>query len=196
MTEDGARELLASCVPLDQSWGAHSVTVAHAAGLIAAALHRAGVAVDPALARTGGFLHDIGRSVTHDLNGHSWAGYQLLLEAGEPALARFCTAHQLGGLSPGEAAAIGWPVADCRARTWEEKAVTIADGLAYQDRVVFLADRCADVRERYRGQANPRHYALLIGVEAKIRALMAEVEAVTGQPTEALCGAARLRRHG
>lgn len=192
MTEDEARQLLASRVPLDQTWGAHSVSVARAAGAIAAALRGAGVAADPALARTGGLLHDIGRSVTHDLSGHSWAGYQLLREAGQPALAQFCTAHQFGGLIPEEAAIIGWPPADYRPRGWEEKAVTIADGLARGERIVCLAERCADVRERYRGKVAPAHYALLVGVEAKMRALMAEVEAVTGRPVEVLCGAARL----
>lgn len=192
MTEDAARALLASYVPLDQTWGAHSLTVARAAGQIAAALAAAGAAVDPALARTGGLLHDIGRSVTHDFSGHSWAGRELLLEAGEPLLARFCTAHQLGGLTPGEAIIIGWPAADYRPRTWEEKVVTIADNLAAGGQIVFLADRAAEVRDRYRGKIAPATYALLVGVEAKARALMAEVEVITGVPTEALCGAARL----
>jgi uncharacterized protein (TIGR00295 family) len=192
MTEDEARALLASYVQLDQTWGAHSLAVSRAAGQIAAALAAAGAAVDPALARTGGLLHDIGRSVTHDICGHSWAGWELLLQAGEPILGRFCTAHQLGGLTPEEAVIIGWPPADYRPRTWEEKAVTIADGLAAGGRIVFLADRAADVRDRYRAQIDPATYALLVGVEAKARALMAEVEAITGVPTEALCGAVRL----
>ena len=46
MTEGEARALLASHVPLDQTWGAHSVAVARAAGWIAAALLAAGAAVD------------------------------------------------------------------------------------------------------------------------------------------------------
>lgn len=192
MTEDEARALLDAHVPLNRTWGAHSVAVAQAAGRIAAALLAAGVAVDPTLARTGGLLHDIGRSVTHDINGHSWAGRELLLTMGEPALARFCTTHQLGGLTPEEAVAIGWPAADYRPQSWEEKAVTIADGLAAGGRIVLLADRAADVRARYRGTIDPATYALLVGVEAKARALMAEVEALTGQSTEALCGATRL----
>lgn len=192
MTEAAARARLASHVSLDQAWGAHSVAVARAAGRIADALAAAGAAADPGLARTGGLLHDIGRSATHDINGHSWAGRELLLQAGEPVLARFCTAHQLGGLMPEEARAIGWPPGDYRPRSWEEKAVTIADGLAAGGRAVFLADRCADVRERYRGKIDPATYALLVGVEAKMRALMAEVEAITGIPTEELCGAEHL----
>ncbi|HEX5503716.1 MAG TPA: HDIG domain-containing protein [Thermomicrobiales bacterium] len=192
LTEDEARGLLASYVDLDQTWGAHSVAVARAAGRIAAALVAAGAAADPALARTGGLLHDIGRGVTHDFAGHAWAGSRLLLAAGHPVLARFCTTHQCGGLAPAEAPIVGWPPADYRPRGWEEKAVTIADGLAYGGRIVRLADRCADVRERYRGTIAPTRYALLLGVEAKLCALMAEVEAVTRRPTEALCGAGRL----
>lgn len=192
MSEEEARALLASYVSLDQSWGLHSVTVAGAAGRIAGALAAAGAAADPALARVGGLLHDIGRGVTHDFAGHAWAGSQLLLAAGQPILARFCTTHQCGGLTPEEAALVGWDAADYRPSSWEEKAVTIADGLAYGGRVVLLADRCADVRDRYRGAIEPAHYALLVGVEAKVRALMAEVEVVTKQPTEVLCGAGRL----
>ncbi|HEY8597712.1 MAG TPA: HD domain-containing protein [Thermomicrobiales bacterium] len=192
MTEDAARELLASYVPLDQTWGAHSVAVSRAAGRIATALHRAGAGIDPTLARTGGLLHDIGRSVTHDLSGHAWAGYERLLGNGEPALARFCVAHQMGGLIPAEATVIGWPAADYRPRTWEEKAVTIADGLAMGNRIVLLADRCADVRARYRATTLPDHYALVCAVEAKIRALLAEVEALTTESIETLCGAAPL----
>lgn len=192
MTEEEARALLESHAHPDQMWGAHSFTVARAAGRIAAALSAADIAVDPALARTGGLLHDIGRSVTHDFSGHAWAGSQLLLAAGQPILARFCTAHQCGGLTPEEARLLGWPPADYRPRSWEEKAVTIADSLAYGDRIVSLADRCADVRERYRGTIDPTHYELLVGVEAKMRALMAEIEAITKRSVEAICGAERL----
>lgn len=192
MTEAEAQCLLASHVPLDTTWGAHSVAVSRAAGRIAAALAAAGESVDPALARTGGLLHDIGRSATHHISDHAWAGYERLLRDREPTLARFCVAHQLGGLLLEEAAAIGWPPADYRPRTWEEKAVTIADGLAMGGRIMLLADRCADVRARYRDAIDPVTYALLVRVEGKIRALMDEVEAVTKQPVEALCGAERL----
>lgn len=192
LNEAAARRLLATHIALDQTWGAHSVAVSRAAGQIATALQIAGAAVDPALARTGGLLHDIGRSVTHDLSGHAWAGYQLLLAAGEPFLARFCVAHQMGGLTPQEATIIGWPAADYRPQTWEEKAVTIADGLAMGNRIVLLADRCADVRARYRATTLPAHYALVCAVETKIRTLIDEVDTLTGQSVEAICGAAPL----
>jgi putative nucleotidyltransferase with HDIG domain len=193
MTEAEARQLLASHIPLDNTWGAHSVAVSQAAGRIAGALRAAGAQADPALARTGGLLHDIGRSVTHHISDHAWAGYELLLAAGEATLARFCVAHQLGGLLPEEAALIGWPPADYRPRTWEEKAVTIADGLARGGRIVLLADRCAEVRARYRDVIDPSTYTLLSGVEAKMRVLMAEVEAVTQRSVEIICGAERLQ---
>ncbi|MFN8514028.1 MAG: hypothetical protein U0841_15880 [Chloroflexia bacterium] len=130
--------------------------------------------------------------MTHHISDHAWAGYERLLRDGEPVLARFCVAHQLGGLRPEEAVLIGWPAEDYRPRTWEEKAVTIADGLAKGNQIVLLADRCAEVRVRYREAVDPTTYTLLIGVEAKIRALMDEVEAVTKQSVEALCGAGRL----
>jgi len=194
LSENDARNLLARYVPLDETWGAHSMTVARLAGQIAGALRTAGVAVDPALARTGGLVHDIGRAVTHDGIMHCWEGYQLLLARGQPLLARFCVVHSGGGMTAEEAASIGWPPNDYRPRTWEEKAVTIADGLAHYDGVICLADRCASVRERYRERSDAARYALILRTEKKIRALMADVEAITGQPVERLCGAKRLHQ--
>jgi len=189
LSEAAARDLLARYIPLDETWGAHSVTVSRLAGQIADALNAAGVAVDPALARTGGLLHDIGRDVTHDGIMHCWEGYQMLIARGQPLLARFCVVHSSGGMDAEEAASVGWPAADFRPQSWEEKVVTIADGLAHYDGVVLLADRCASVRERYRARSNAARYTLILRTEAKIRALMAEVEAIIGRPVEQLCGA-------
>ncbi len=189
LSEKEARNLLARYVPLDETWGAHSVTVARLAGQIADALVAAGMDVDPVLARTGGLLHDIGRVFTHDGITHCWEGYQTLLALDQPLLARFCAVHSSGGMDADEAVSVGWPRTDYRPRTWEEKAVTIADGLAHFDSVICLADRCASVRERYRERSNAARYALILRTEAKIRALMVEVEAIIGQPVEQLCGA-------
>ena len=58
---------------------------------------------------------------------------------------------------------------------------------------MLLADRCAEVRARYRETVDPTTYILLIGVEATIRALMDEVELVTKRSTEAICGAVPLK---
>ena len=196
LSEEEARELLARYVPLDETWGAHSITVSRLAGRIADALAAAGMAVDPALARAGGLLHDIGRDVTHDGIMHCWEGYQMLLALGQPLLARFCVIHSSGGMDAEEAASVAWPATDFRPHTWEEKAVTIADGLAHYDGVVLLADRCASVRERYRERSNAARYTLILRTEDKIRALMAEVEAIIGQPVELLCGAQPLATQG
>ncbi len=192
LSEEEARNFLAQHIPLDATWGAHSMTVARLAGQVADALVAAGVDVDPALARTGGLLHDIGRDVTHDGIMHCWEGYQTLLMIGQPLLARFCVVHSSGGMDAEEAASVGWPPADYRPQTWEEKAVTIADGLTHYDGVVFLADRCASVRERYRARSNAARYTLILRTETKIRALMTEVEAIIGRPVEQLCGAQSL----
>ncbi len=181
--------MLAARVPDGEPWGAHSETVARVAGILADALRDAGEDVNPDLARTGGLLHDIGRCVTHDGTGHCWEGYRLLLAAGQPALARFCVVHSYGGVTPDEAASVGWPAADYRPRSWEEKAVTVADGLAHYDRVVRQADRYASVLERYRTVSDPVSYSLLVGVGPKMRRLFAEIEAVIGQPIEPLVGA-------
>jgi putative nucleotidyltransferase with HDIG domain len=180
---------------LDETWGAHSVTVARLAGQIAEALVAASVPADPALARTGGLVHDIGRNVTHDGIMHCWEGYQMLLAQGQSVLARFCVVHSSGGMDAEEAASVGWPLADYRPATWEEKVVTVADGLAHYDRVVCLADRCASVHERDRARSSPARYALIVKTEGKVRALMDEIEPIIGQPIEQLCGAQRLHMH-
>ena len=192
LSKEDARDLLAQYVPLDETWGAHSITVSRLAGQIADALAAAGIDIDPALARTGGLLHDIGRHATHDGIMHCWEGYEMLRAQGQPLLARFCVVHSSGGMSAEEAASVGWPRADYRPQTWEEKVVTIADGLTHFDTVVCLADRAASVRERYRERSDTVRYALILRTEAKIRTLMAEVEAIIGQSIEQLCGAKRL----
>ena len=113
----------------------------------------------------------------------------MLLAYRQPMLARFCVTHSSGGMDAEEAASVGWPPMDYRPITWEEKAVTIADGMAHYDGVVCLRDRCASVRTRYRDRSSPARYALILRTEEKIRAMMAEVEAIIGQPVEQLCGA-------
>jgi uncharacterized protein len=189
LSEAEARALLASYVSPDETWGAHSLTVSRLAGTIADALAAAGVNIDPALARTGGLLHDIGRSVTHDGIMHCWEGYQMLLAQGQPTLARFCIVHSSGGLTAAEAASVDLPAEDYRPRTWEEKVVTIADGLAHYDGVIRLADRTASVRARYRDRSEPDRYALIERTEGKVRALMNEAEALIGRSIEDLCDA-------
>jgi len=192
LTEAEARALLASHVTLDAGWGAHSVVVARSAGIIAEALHGAGATVSPSMARVAGLLHDIGRSETHDSIGHLTAGYRILTARGEPELAQVCLRHGFSGLAPDEATLVGWPRVDYRPRTWEERAVTVADALTHGDRTVFLAERLASVLERYRGLLAPTHYALLTGIEPKSRIIIAEMEALIGRPIEGLCAAEHL----
>jgi putative nucleotidyltransferase with HDIG domain len=155
MTESAALALLAAHTSFDDpaSWGAHSLCVSRVAGTLAEALRAAGARVDPALARSGGLLHDIGRSITHAPE-HCLEGYRLLLGRGEPVLACFCITHGFGGLTPREAASLGWPVGDYRSHTWEEKAVTIADGLTHFDRAVYLSERVASLLTRYDGRVD------------------------------------------
>lgn len=192
LTEAEARALLASHVALDSGWGVHSVAVARSAGIIAEALYDAEAAVSPTTARVAGLLHDIGRSETHDSLGHLTAGQRILTALGQPELARVCLCHGFSGLTPDEATLVGWPRDDYRPRTWEERAVTIADALTHGDRTVFLAERLASVLDRYRGRLAPDHYALLTGIAPKSRAIMAELEALIGRPIEELCAARHL----
>ncbi len=75
-------------------WGNHSRAAGRAAETIARAA--GDPALDPDRAYVSGLLHDIGRyeGVTH--LRHVYAGYALLMDKGEPELARVCLTHSFG----------------------------------------------------------------------------------------------------
>lgn len=76
-------------------WREHSMHAARAAEAIAT---RAGL--DPERAWVSGVLHDIGRFEGVRGMHHIIAGYNLLMENGEPELARICMTHSFPGSDP------------------------------------------------------------------------------------------------
>lgn len=76
-------------------WREHSLHAARAAEAIA---EKAGL--DPERAWVTGALHDIGRFEGVRAMHHIIAGYNLLMEKGEPELARICMTHSFPGGNP------------------------------------------------------------------------------------------------
>ncbi len=104
---------------------------------------------------------------------------------GAPRHARVCLAHGYAGLSGEEASLLGLPAEDFRPRTWEEKIVTLADGLVEGNQVVDHRKRVRRVYERYRAKGADRVTLKMIeAIEDKIEGLIEEVEGVTQRPLE------------
>lgn len=86
-------------------------------------------AVTICMVELGGLLHDIGRSVTHDID-HGVVGAQLLKERGiNDHLQRICERHVCAGIPKSVAVDVGLPPRDFIPVTMEEKIVCHADNM-------------------------------------------------------------------
>jgi uncharacterized protein (TIGR00295 family) len=82
----------------------------------------------------GALLHDIGRSQIQTV-GHGYVGAGLLEKEGvDPVVVEVVRRHVGAGISPGEAAALGFPPGDYIPRTLEQKIVGFADKMLDGDR--------------------------------------------------------------
>jgi len=90
-------------------------------------LKKKGFDVNLKLLEMGGYLHDIGRSVTHDLS-HAVESGEILREYGftEPVI-RLVENHIGAGITAEEAKRLGLPVKDYIPETLEEKILAYAD---------------------------------------------------------------------
>ncbi len=105
----------------------HCLAVTELALEIAAKLQAKGIEIDLGLVETGGLLHDIGRSKTHAVD-HSLVGAQVAQNLGLPeSVVNIIKRHVGAGISPEEAAWLGWPKDNYMPSTLEEKVVTYAD---------------------------------------------------------------------
>lgn len=122
----------------------HSITVAKKAIEIAESYVKKGTPVDLALVRTGALLHDVGRSVSMDVN-HGIEGGRLLREAElEEDLARIAERHVGAGITKDEARKLGLPSKDLIPETLEEKIVCYADKLVTGSIVTKIDDVIED----------------------------------------------------
>jgi uncharacterized protein (TIGR00295 family) len=82
----------------------------------------------------GALLHDIGRSQTQTV-GHGYVGARILEKEGvDPVVVEIVRRHVGAGISPDEAAALGFPPGDYIPRTLDQKIVGFADKLLDGDR--------------------------------------------------------------
>lgn len=75
-------------------WVDHSLHVARAAEIVAAAMKKNGYSIDPNIAYICGILHDIGRYYGFTPSViHSYHGYQFMMERGYSGNANVCVTH-------------------------------------------------------------------------------------------------------
>jgi len=92
-------------------------------------LKEKGFDVDLELLEVGGYLHDIGRSVTHNV-GHAVESSKIIKELGfsDPVI-RLVERHVGAGITVEEAGRLGLPKKDYIPKTLEEKILAYADKL-------------------------------------------------------------------
>lgn len=107
----------------------HCIVVSNLATAIARACERRGVAIDVKLVEIGSLLHDVGRSVTHDVR-HGVIGGALARANGfDDRIVRIIETHVGAGIPEEEAEVIGLPKRDFMPGTVEERIVAYVDKL-------------------------------------------------------------------
>ncbi len=183
-----ARRLLRRLAPPDERWPRHCLQVARVARRLGEALRAAGVELDLDLLESQALLHDVGRARTHGPL-HGWTGWVLLRSMGHAPEGRGCLTHWLKGRSPEEVVAAGFRphvVAQAFAALepvpWDlaDSALSVADSSVRHDVVVPMAERHADLLERYGDSDWLRRHAELGAAHA------AAIEEVVGVPLDEL----------
>lgn len=136
-------------------WVEHSLYVGEAAALIAARLPD----IDSDLAKSCGYLHDIGRRFGGLKMMHTLAGYRFMMEEGYPEIARICLTHSFAVKDI--ITAVGeW---DCTADDYNfvkdylentaytryDQLIQLCDSLALPEGFTVLERRLVDVSLRY-----------------------------------------------
>lgn len=118
------------CLKLLEDEGCGPRVIQHCIAVEELALKIAGLCdADIALVSAGALLHDIGRSVTHDI-WHVVHSVEILERRGvEERLVKIARKHLGAGLTDKEANDLGFPPGDYMPHTLEEKIVTYVDNL-------------------------------------------------------------------
>jgi len=125
---------------LHEKYGSNDRIVSHcqACAKISKALSeravQRGLPVNEEAAVAGALLHDIGRSQTQTV-AHGYVGAGILEKEGvDPVVVEIVRRHVGAGISPEEAAALGFPPGDYIPRTLEQKMVGFADKMLDGDK--------------------------------------------------------------
>lgn len=131
----------------------HSLKVANKALEIA---RRTGATLDLELVGRGALFHDLGKTVTHEIN-HGRIGAELGAKLGLPqAVTAVMEKHIRGGLTEPEAVELGLPVKDYTLHRLEERIIIYADRL-----VDIIHDGIVEIREET--EAETRFVEILTG---------------------------------
>jgi len=126
----------------------HCLIVAYHAKDIAEKIRHNGYQVDVELVFIGALVHDIGRSVTHDIK-HAVEGARLGKEYGlHPAIIRIIETHIGAGIPENEALTIGLPPGNYMPTTLEEKIVAHADNMVDDDHIVSITEEVDALRKK------------------------------------------------
>jgi len=107
----------------------HCIVVSNLATAIARAYERRGISVDVKLVEIASLLHDVGRSVTHDVRHGVLGGALARANGFDERIVRIIETHVGAGIPQDEAEVIGLPKRDFMPKTIEEKIVAYADKL-------------------------------------------------------------------
>lgn len=133
------------------SAGCDAGVVRHCEVVADVAARFSGDSVDTDLVCAGSMMHDIGRSVTHDIS-HAQEGAKICRERQEPdSLTDIVLRHTGAGLDADECTLLGLCPMDCVPRTLEEKIVAHADNLVKGSKVISIEERMmriADLSQR------------------------------------------------
>ncbi|MDI6826167.1 MAG: HDIG domain-containing protein [Candidatus Aenigmarchaeota archaeon] len=110
-------------------------------------LKKRGFNVDMELLEMGGYLHDIGRNVTHGV-GHGVESARILRESGfSGPLIRLVERHVGAGITAEEAKKLGLPEKDYLPETLEEKILAYADKF-FESEIIFKTVNGEQIVER------------------------------------------------
>jgi len=134
----------------------HSTTVSRSATKLALACAKGNMRIDVDLVKVGGLLHDIGRSLTHDVR-HGVKGAEIAQSLKLPdGVVRIIASHVGAGIPKKEAEALGLPPGDYLPLTPEEKIVCYTDKLIKRDRRMSFQEAWREMARRL----GPNHPAL------------------------------------
>ena len=151
----------------------HSIEVCGNSVIIGTQIAKAGDQVDLGLLKVGGLLHDIGRwkycrerGYSPDQDFHEYETGSLLRELGFVDFGNMLQRHSLGGLTPEETVALGFPEAiDLMPNTLDVKIICIADKIRPKEGIVSLSDKIKDYHENQR--LHQRYFNKLPGLLGK-----------------------------